>query len=83
MREWCFLGLGVLAKQLRSWRKRMGVWRDRERERERERAGWEAAGRTRSAPEVHPDPSHGTKILGKMRLTMKAHEKSLSSKSKV
>jgi hypothetical protein len=43
--EWCFLGLGVPAKQLRSWRKGMGVERKREKEREREserecRMGW-------------------------------------------
>jgi hypothetical protein len=30
-----------------------------------------------------PNPSHGTKILGKMLLIKKAHEKSLTSKSKV
>jgi hypothetical protein len=30
-----------------------------------------------------PGPSHGTKMLGKMPLTKKAHEKSLTSKSKV
>jgi hypothetical protein len=30
-----------------------------------------------------PDPSHGTKILGKMPLAKKAHEKSLMSNSKV
>jgi hypothetical protein len=51
VREWHFLGSGVLAKQLRSWRKGMGV----ERERERERAGWGGGGReskvsARSAP---------------------------------
>jgi hypothetical protein len=39
VREWCFLGSGVPAKQLRSQRKGMGVWRDRQREREREREG--------------------------------------------
>jgi hypothetical protein len=37
VREWCFLGSGVLVKQLRSWRKEMGIERGRERERERER----------------------------------------------
>jgi hypothetical protein len=30
-----------------------------------------------------PDLSHGTKMLGKMPLTKKAHEKCLTSKSKV
>jgi hypothetical protein len=30
-------------------------------------------------PEAHLDPSHGTKMLGKMLLTKKAHEKSLTS----
>jgi hypothetical protein len=68
----------------------MGVWRDRERERERERerkrVGWgggRGAGRARSMPEVHPDSSHGTKMLGKAPITKKAHEKSLMSNSKV
>jgi hypothetical protein len=36
-REWRFLGSGVLAKQLRSWRKVMGV--------EKEREGWGGGGR--------------------------------------
>jgi hypothetical protein len=35
VREWHFLGLGVLAKQLRSQRTGMVVERERERERER------------------------------------------------
>jgi hypothetical protein len=41
-----FSKIGVPAKQLRSRRKGMGVWRDRERERERERerAGWDGRG---------------------------------------
>jgi hypothetical protein len=30
-----------------------------------------------------PDPSHGTKMLGKMLLTKSVHKKSLTSKSKV
>jgi hypothetical protein len=37
VRKWHFLGLGVPVKQLRSWRKEMGI--EREREKERERAG--------------------------------------------
>jgi hypothetical protein len=37
VRKWRFLGLGVLVKQLRSWRKEMGI--------ERERAGWGGGGR--------------------------------------
>jgi hypothetical protein len=41
------------------------------------------AERARSVWGVHPNPSHSTKILGKMPLTKKAHEKSLMSKSKV
>jgi hypothetical protein len=56
---------------------------ERERGERRERAGWEGAWRAMSVPEVHPNPSHGTKMLGKMLLTKKAHEKSLTSKSKV
>jgi hypothetical protein len=56
-----FSRIGVPAKQLRSRRKGMGVWRDRKKERERERAGWEGAGRARSLLEVHPNLSHGTK----------------------
>jgi hypothetical protein len=55
VREWRFLGSGVLAKQLRSWRKVMGV------EKERERDGVGEAGRASSMLGVHPDPSHGTK----------------------
>jgi hypothetical protein len=76
VREWCFLGLGVLAKQLRSWRKGMGV--------ERERAVWGGGGReSKVSAGSAPDPSHGTKMLGKMPLTKKAHKKSLTSRSKV
>jgi hypothetical protein len=63
-------------KALRSWRKGMGV----------EREKWDGVGesrRGRSVPGSTPDPSHGTKMLGKMLLTKKAHEKSLTSKSKV
>jgi hypothetical protein len=52
-------------------------------ERQRETAGWERARRARSAPEVPPDLSHGTKMLRKMPFTEKAQEKSLTSKSKV
>jgi hypothetical protein len=52
-------------------------------EREREQDSLGEAGRARSVPEVHPDLSHGTKMLGKTLLTKKAHEKSLTSKSKV
>jgi hypothetical protein len=59
----------------------MGVWRDREREREKVRS--EGARRARSATEVHPDPSHSTKMLGKTPLTKKAQEKSFTSKSKI
>jgi hypothetical protein len=50
VREWRFLGSGVLAKQLRSRRKGMEV--ERERERERERAGV-GAGRARSVLGAH------------------------------
>jgi hypothetical protein len=66
--------LGIPAKKLRSWRKGMGV-----KLLERERAGWESKVSAGSAP----DPSHSTKLLGKTPLTKKAHEKSLTSKSKV
>jgi hypothetical protein len=41
--------------------------------------GWESKASAGSTP----DPSHATKMLGKMPLTKKAHEKSLMSKSKV
>jgi hypothetical protein len=55
-----------------------------EREREREwdvggGVGWESKVSARSAP----NPSHGTKMLGKMPFTKKAHKLSLTSKSKV
>jgi hypothetical protein len=51
----------------------MGVERERE-----SRMGGEAR-RARSGLGVHPDLSDGTKMLGKMPLTKKAHEKSLKS----
>jgi hypothetical protein len=50
VRERCFLGSRVLAKQLRSWRKGMGV----EKETEREWDGVSEAGRARSVLGVHP-----------------------------
>jgi hypothetical protein len=50
VREQHFLGLGVLAKQLRSQRKGRGV----EREREREWDGLREARRARSVPGAHP-----------------------------
>jgi hypothetical protein len=76
MREWHFLGPGIPVKQLRSGMKGMGV--------ERERVGWGGGGpessfHVRSAPDL----SHSSKMLGKMPLRKKAHEKSLTSKSKV
>jgi hypothetical protein len=55
----------------------------REREREREQDGVREAGRARSVLGAHPNPNHGTKMLGKMPLTKKAHKKSLTFKSKV
>jgi hypothetical protein len=65
VREWRFQGLGVPVKQLRSWRKGVGIERERERERqrerERERDGVEEAGRARSVLGMYPDPSYGTK----------------------
>jgi hypothetical protein len=70
VREWSFLGF-------RSQRKEMEV------ERKEEWDGVGEAGRARSVPGVHPDPSHGTKMLGRMLLTKKAHKKNLTSKSKV
>jgi hypothetical protein len=54
---------------------------NREREREQDEVG--EAGRARSVLGVHPNQSHSTKMLGKMPLTKKAHEKSLTSKSKI
>jgi hypothetical protein len=52
--------------------------------RERERAGWGGVGwESKVSAGSAPDPSHSTKMLGKMPLTKKAHEKSLTSKSKV
>jgi hypothetical protein len=76
VRERCFLGSGVPAKQLRSRRKGIGV--------ERERAGWGGRGRESKVSAGNtPDPSHSTKMLGEAPLTEKAHEKSLMSKSKV
>jgi hypothetical protein len=56
--------------------------RNLERERERERGldgGRESKVSTRSAP----DPSHSTKMLGKMPLIKKAHKKTLTSETKV
>jgi hypothetical protein len=57
------------------------TFRERERERERGQDG----GNQESKVSVWnaPDPSHGTKMLGKASLAKKAHEKSLMSKSKV
>jgi hypothetical protein len=50
----------------------------------RERAGWVGGGReSKVSARSAPDPSHGTKMLGKTPLTKKAHKKSLTSKSKV
>jgi hypothetical protein len=57
VRERCFLGLGVLAKQLWSRRKGIGV----EREREKEWDGVGEARRARSVPGAHPIPGFGTK----------------------
>jgi hypothetical protein len=51
VREWHFLELGVLAKQLRSQRKRMEV---EEVERQRERDGVGKARRARSVSGAHP-----------------------------
>jgi hypothetical protein len=51
---------------------------------ERERAGWGGGGpESKVSARSAPDLSHGTEILGKTPLTKKAHEKSLTSKSKV
>jgi hypothetical protein len=45
---------------------------------------WNGGGReSKVSAGSAPDPSHGTKMLGKMLLTKKAHEKRLTSKSKV
>jgi hypothetical protein len=59
VREWCFLGSGILVKQLRSRRKEMGI--ERERQRESARDGVGEARRARSVPGTQPDPSHSTK----------------------
>jgi hypothetical protein len=53
VREWRFLGSGVLVKHLRSRRKEMGV--------EREWDGVGKARRAKSVPGVQPDLSHCTK----------------------
>jgi hypothetical protein len=55
---------------------------EREKERERE---WDGGGGRESKVRAGstPDPSHSTKMLGKIPLTKKAHEKSLTSISKV
>jgi hypothetical protein len=58
VREWHFLGSGVLVKQLRSWRK---------------------ARRARSVPGTQPDSGFWHQMLGKMPVSKKAHEKSLTS----
>jgi hypothetical protein len=51
---------------------------------ERERAGWGGGGQeSKVSVRNAPDPSHSTKMLGKMPLTKKAHKKSLTSKRKV
>jgi hypothetical protein len=49
VKEWHFLGLGVLTKQLRSWRKGIGV--------ERQQIGVEEARRSRSVPGAHRSES--------------------------
>jgi hypothetical protein len=75
VRERHFLGAGVLAKQLRSWRRE---WELRERE-------WDGVGearRARSVLGVHPIQVTAT-VLGTTPLTKTAHENSLTSKSKV
>jgi hypothetical protein len=44
---------------------------------ERERAGWGGGGQeSKVSAGSAPNPSHGTKMLGKMPLTKKAHKKS-------
>jgi hypothetical protein len=53
--------------------------REKERQWDGRGGGQESKVSARSAP----DPSHSTKMLGKTPLTKKAHEKSLTSKSKV
>jgi hypothetical protein len=57
----------------------MGVERERERESEQDDGCQESKVSARSAPDL----SHGTRMLGKMPFTKKAHEKNLMSKSKV
>jgi hypothetical protein len=82
MKEQCFLVSGVLTKQLWSWRKGMGV--------ERERAGWGGGGQeskvsVRSEGWGRPGEQGQCReltqselqhqMLGKMPLIKKAHEK--------
>jgi hypothetical protein len=58
VRERCFLGSGVPAKQL--WSQRNGMGGERERERERARDGVGEAGRARSVPGPHLILGFGT-----------------------
>jgi hypothetical protein len=78
MKEWRFLGLGIPVKQLTSWRKGMGV----EREREKMRWGGGSPESKVSAGNA-PRSKSWHQMLGKPPLTKKAHEKSLTSKSRV
>jgi hypothetical protein len=52
-------------------------------EKERETAGWAGDRESKVSAGSAPNLSHGTKMLGKMPLAKKAHEKSLTSKSKI
>jgi hypothetical protein len=45
--------------------------------------GWGRGQESKVSARSTPNPSHGTKMLGKTPLTKKTHEKSLTSKSKV
>jgi hypothetical protein len=72
--EWHILGLGIPVKQLRSQRKAMGI------ERDRKRAEWGGGGlesKVRAGNSTRSESRH--QMLGKMLLTKKAHEKSLTS----
>jgi hypothetical protein len=77
VREQCFLGSGF-------WQSSSDPVGTEWELREREREGWGLGGwESKVSSGSTPDPSHSTKMLGKTLLTKKAHEKSLTSNSKV
>jgi hypothetical protein len=87
VREWCILGWGFRQSSSdpggREWELRERE-RKRERERVRESAGWGGGSReSKVSAGSTPDPSHSTKMVGKMPLIKKAHKKTLTSETKV